>query len=101
MATTKQARRTPGERFAFLGGELQRELPHVWKLLEGNSDFISLHLKAKADGSILCVAKKYGDDGGPLVLFGGGYGFVGALMALDASLQGDKWRTDKPWSNGK
>lgn len=86
------------ERWVRLVDDLRRHLPHGASWWADEESFSELRLKAKADGTILAIAKGYGSDGGPVVCFGSGYGLEGALMALDASIQGGNWRFDKPWS---
>ena len=97
MSKSKSA----AERFALLGQLLKKHVPNLNVTFEDESDFISLLVKVRPDGTCLAVVKKFGDDGGPLVLFGSGYGLPGALMAADAAAQGGKWRPDKPWEGGE
>lgn len=72
--------------------------PHIMGVAVKEAEFIELRLKARDDGSTLAIIKQYGEDGGPLVAFGVGYGVTLALMALDKTLQGGHWRIDKPWN---
>lgn len=64
-------------------------------------DFRELRFKAKDDGTILVIAKGFGSDGTPMVCFGVGYDMVTALMGINATIQGNKWRIDKPWQPSK
>lgn len=89
------------ERFAVLGSQLGTLLPHLNGVLSDETDFISLQIKLRPDGTCLAVLKKYGDDGRPLVLFGSGYGVPGALMGTDSAVQGGRWRPDKPFKPKK
>ncbi len=84
-------------RFIKLGSIFQELLPHLNAVLADEQDFISLQIKVRPDSTCLAVVKKFGADGGPMVLFGSGYGVPGALMAADASAQGNRWRPDKPY----
>jgi len=77
---------------------LSRLIPHFASYYKDEDEFIDVKVKLMADGTTLVIAKKYSDDGSPMVLFGAGYGFVGSLIAADASMQGDRWKVDKPWS---
>lgn len=88
------------ERWMELGDTLERLLPHLSSVLGDSDDFIALYLKARDDGTILAIAKKYASDGSPVVCFGSGYGVAGALMAIDATIQGGHWKVDKPWGGG-
>lgn len=97
----KSASGRSAERWAELGDEIHQRLPHLYAWLVDEDDFAELRLKARPDGTTLAIAKGYGTDGGPVVCFGSGYGAVGALMAIDATIQGGRWREDKPWSGNK
>lgn len=79
---------------------LKEQLPHLFAVLDNEQDFIELRVKARDDGSTLAILKRYDAEGGPVVCFGNGYGCVGALMAIDATIQGGSWRVDKPWDPG-
>lgn len=89
---------SPAARFNALGAQLGVLVPHLYAVLENEEEFISLQVKTRPDGSCLTILKRYGDDGGPLVLFGSGYGVPGALMAADSAVQGGRWRADKPFT---
>ena len=80
---------------------LRGNIPHLWSALAAADDFIELRLKSRDDGTVLAIMKSYDADGGPVVCFGVGYDPVLALMAIDATIQGGHWRTDKPWKPGK
>ena len=87
-----------GEKFTALGAQLQVLVPHLSAVLAAEDEFIELRIKSRPDGSMLVILKRYGDDGGPMVLFANGYGASGVLLATDAAIQGDAWRVDKPWT---
>lgn len=72
-------------------------VPHLSAWLNDVDSFNELRLKARDDGTTLAIAKGYGEDGGPLVCFGVGYGVAATLMAIDATMQGGRWRVDVPW----
>jgi hypothetical protein len=97
----KNKKRTQAERYAWVHDKLQEMVPHVFSFLMDEDDFVELRIKKQADGSCLAIAKGYDSDGSPVVCFGGGYGYVGALMAIDATIQGGNWRADKPWNPSK
>jgi hypothetical protein len=85
--------------------ELERglygKLPQLRGLaLANEEDFTSLLIKHRGPMDWIVVAKKTGDDGGPLVCFGTGFDLVGALLGLEGTLASDRWRVDAPY-NGK
>lgn len=87
------------ERWTEFSDELHRRVPHLSAWYGEEESFSELRIKAKADGTMLAIAKGFGPDGGPVVCFGSGYGLVACLMAIDATIQGGHWRVDKPWPN--
>lgn len=86
-----------GAGMAEFGEELHTWLPSFANWYEDEERFVELRLKARDDGTTLAIAKGFGPDGGPLVCFGSGYGLVGALIAVDATIQAGRWRDDPPW----
>lgn len=100
MAPKKTGSMLSGERFAKLGTQLKEGLPHLWPVLADEESFLGLNVKLMDDGTCLAIVKQYSSDGTPMVCFGGGYSYVGALMAVDAAIQGNRWRVDKPWQPG-
>lgn len=80
-----------------LDESLRSLVPHLHAWLTSEEDVVGLHVKHQPDGTFLAIAKGYDEAGGPIVCFGGGYGFFGALLTLDAALQGNRWRVDRPW----
>ena len=98
--STNSKRLAPAQRYTALGAQLEKLIPSLWAVWNAEDEFIGMHVKARPDGSTLAVVKRYGADGGPVVLFGNGYGVAGAFMAADAAVQGDAWRVDKPWKGG-
>lgn len=88
------------QRWNRIEDSLHRELPQLLSWLMNESDFGELRLKARDDGTTLAIAKGYGEDGGPVVCFGVGYGAVLALMAIESTITGNNWRLDKPWKGG-
>lgn len=95
----KSSVRSASQRWLELVDVLGEHIPHVASWWSGVDDFEELRLKARPDGTTLAIAKGYDSSGGPVVCFGSGYGVEGALMALNASLQGGNWRVDKPWND--
>ena len=94
-----KSKRPGGEgRWLRLSDLIRETLPHLHAVLCSEDDFIELRLMAKADGTTLAILKRYGSDGGPMICFGSGYGAMASLLAIDATVQGGKWRVDKPWS---
>lgn len=96
----RQKKNSTQQRWVDLDESLQRLVPHLFSVLAESDDFIALYVKARDDGTILAIAKRYDSDGTPVVCFGSGYGVSGALMAIDATIQGGHWKTDKPWDGG-
>lgn len=72
--------------------------PHLSGWFSDEESFREIRVQLRNDGSCLSIAKGYASDGGPVVCFGSGYGLIGSLLALDASIQGGNWREDKPWT---
>lgn len=95
--STNSKRVSPGARFTIVGAQLEAHLPHLYSVLADEDSFTELRIKVRPDGSMLGVLKRYGEDGGPLVLFSNGYGVAGALLGLDLAVQGGAWKVDKPW----
>lgn len=89
------------EGMAELGEAVRLRLPHFASWYVDEESFGELRLKARDDGTTLAIAKGYGPDGGAVVCFGSGYGLIGALIAIDATIQGGRWRVDKPWQPDK
>ncbi len=58
----------------------------------------AVYAKQKVGGVWLATAKRYDPvSGEPMVAFGNGASFLGALTDLSKSLSGSKWKPDKPW----
>lgn len=89
------------EKWTALVADIKRATPSVLAFLLDPNEFTEVRFKVRDDGTVLAIAKGLDSSGGPVVCFGVGYDFVLALMALDASIQGDNWRVDKPWKPGK
>lgn len=85
------------QRWARTVETLSELFPNLSTVFAEESDFIELRLKARDDATTLAVLKRYGHDGRPMVCFGVGYGVVAAFMAVDATVEADNWRPDKPW----
>lgn len=98
---TKPDKNAPVARWMRVDEQLRVELPQVMSIIEANSDFVELRLKARDDGTTLGILKVFGPDGGPMVCFGVGYGAVLALMALEATIAGGHWKVDRPWQPRK
>lgn len=90
-------RMTEAERFVALDAAFQQLLPAFYGVLCDEENFTSFLVKAKPDGTVISVVKQFGGDGGPMVVFGTGYGAIGALMGVEASIRADAWRPDTPW----
>lgn len=98
----KKKKNSKVEQWIRFDGALGEYLPHVQAWWGDPEAFLKLQVNAREDGTCLAIAKGYSSDGTPVVCFGSGYGVAGALMALDATLQGGRWRPDKPWpASGK
>lgn len=87
-----------GSRLLLLDAAFRDAVPQLRSVLGNEDDFISMLAKRQPDGTVLIVLKKYGPDGGVLVSFGGGYGVVGGLLAIDGTINANRWRADKPWA---
>lgn len=84
-----------------LEGTLRLQFPHLLAVLLEEREFIELRVKARDDGTTLSIVKKYGPDGKPIVCFGVGYGVVGSLLGIDASINAGAWKNDRPWVRDK
>ena len=82
-----------------LAAALEAHVPQFFAWSCDEDDFRELRIKLKPDGTMLVVAKGTFADGGPSVCFGVGYGVVGALLAVNATITSGNWRKDKPWPN--
>lgn len=93
----KLVKESPAELWSSNNRKLRGMIPNCYSVFSDTENFISLHIKARDDGTVLAIAKQYGDDGRPIVAFGSGYDVMASLMGLDSSIQGGHWRVDKPW----
>lgn len=100
MATNRK-KGHQADRWLGIDNALKAGVPQVRSALADEDDFRELRLKLRDDRTTLAILKAYGSDGGPVVCFGSGYGVVGALMALNASIAVGAWKTDKPWKPSK
>jgi hypothetical protein len=97
VARQKNSINSPLRKLTELDEQFKVALPQLRSVLLDEEDFIGLNIKNKADGSTLAVVKRYDADGTPMVCFGVGYGFFGALYGANQAIQGNNWRVDKPW----
>lgn len=81
--------------------QLRRLFPHLAAWYNSTDEFDRLTIMLRDDGTHLAIGKGYGDDGGPIVCFGGGYGLAAALMSIDKTIQAGNWKVDKPYSARK
>lgn len=95
---TKPPPHSQAERWTRLAVQFRKDFPHLGRWCDDTAEFSELRIKVRDDGTTLAIAKGYSSDGGPVVCFGVGYDLILSLMALDASIQGDNWRFDKPWA---
>lgn len=93
----KKSQKNAQQRYQELSSQMQGLVPHLASWLGEEEDFRELRVKARPDGTMLSIAKGYNGDGGEIVAFGSGYGFVGSLLALDATINGGHWKVDVPW----
>lgn len=98
MSTRKDR---PAERWAAVDGYLRLNFPHAASWWSDSNSFSELRVKSRDDGTVLAIAKGFGDDGAPVVCFGVGYDLVTAIMAIDATIQGGRWKKDTPWPGPK
>lgn len=76
--------------------------PQVATHLNGqHTDFTSLFIKMRGEYDFLLVMKRYADDGGLEVCFGGGATIGSAIKNLEGSLSAGKWKADVPWEKRK
>lgn len=92
---------TPKGGKAVVWSELDQRLhelvPHLASWLADEEQVIELRFKARDDGTTLAIAKGYAPDGSPIVCFGVGYGVAGAIIGIDVTMQGGRWKIDRPW----
>jgi len=99
--TRKTQKKTAQQRWVTLSDLIHEQVPHLFSVLDNEEDFVELRIKSRPDGTTLAILKKYDMDGGPVVCFGSGYGVVGSLVAVDATVQAGNWKVDKPWQPNK
>lgn len=97
----KRRKVSKAEQWTTLSEQVGRVMPHLVAWWDDDDDFVEIRLKLRPDGTVLAIAKGYDSDGGPVVCFGTGYGVLGALMSVDGTIQGGRWREDKPWKPAK
>ena len=96
----KQARGTASH-YVRVSAWTAQELSNLYhECVKQAESFGELRIRCRGDHDWIGVAKKIGDDGGPLVLFGTGTDFVSVLLALNASMARHAWKPDKPWKPG-
>lgn len=66
-----------------------------------HEDAIEVRIKQRGPGDWMAIAKRFGPDGGPQVLFGTGYDFLSCVLGLNGAMAGDRWRADKPYRPGQ
>ena len=85
-------------RYVQLELGIYSNLPQVRALVHADGvDFEGLLIKHRGVQDWIVVAKRIGPDGGPQVIFGSGFDFIGALLGLEGSLASNRWRVDTPW----
>lgn len=87
------------EQWIALDKNLSEALPNIMSTLGNEDDFDRLLIKNRPEGGYLAVLKCNGPDGGVLVCFGSGYGTSACLLGLEAAIQGNNFRPDRPWPN--
>lgn len=76
---------------------LDGEIPQFLALVSGPAeDFDRLTVYHRGLNDVLGVLKRYSHNGDLQVLFGSGPDFVSMLLALEGSMQANKWRKEKP-----
>lgn len=93
----KSSKNPAEERWIQLVDSCKQTIPSLASWWGKEEEFNRLQVMARDDGTMLAIAKSFGSDGGPMVAFGSGYGVVGALVALDRTIQGGHWKIDEPW----
>ena len=97
MASSKKRHRDAGSRLIQVEKVIGEAVPSFANFLSDEEGFREVRFKMKDDGTFLVILKGYFSDGGLSVCFAVGYGFSGALLAVDSVIQGGPWKVDKPW----
>lgn len=95
---TKKRKGNSQHSWAELNQTFKTLIPQLHALWSAEDDFKEIRLTLRVDGTVLAIVKKHGEDGGPLVCFGSGYGIAGSLMAAEGTIAANGWKVDKPWS---
>lgn len=74
------------------------ELPQLHSLLVKNSADIDQVRLMNRGYDWLAIIKASAADGTPIVCFGSGEGFIGALLGAESAVAANRWREDKPWA---
>lgn len=84
--------------YVRLEAALQSATPQVYNLYRGDAlDFVSLSVRHRGANDFIAVLRSLDEDGGPIVCFGTGFDYVGALLGLEGAVMGNRWRKDEPW----
>jgi hypothetical protein len=99
---TVTSKRTGKSPYVALEGAVFTKLPQIHALAVRNAeDFVGLNIKVRGAGDLIAVAKRFGPDGGPQVIFATGFDIIGLLLNLEGSLAANRWKEDRPWSPAK
>lgn len=66
-----------------------------------DADAVEVRFRHRGPSDWLAIAKRFGADGEPQVLFGTGYDFLSCVLGLNGAMAGDRWRADRPYQPGK
>lgn len=62
------------------------------------ADAVSVTFKCRGEGDWIGICKRLGDDGGPEVVFGTAFDFISCVLAVNAAMQANRWKVDRPWT---
>jgi hypothetical protein len=83
-----------------VGKVVARHLTELHQLFtDDRQDLVNVKITYRGNDEWLCIAKRYGGDGGLQVCFGGGSDVYSALSSLSASVREGRWKADK-YANG-
>lgn len=82
--------------------EFSQYLSNLWGAVrtDARGSVYAVYIRAKTGGTWIAVAKRYSPaTAEPEVTFGSGSNFMSALKELNRSIQGGKWKPDRPYED--
>lgn len=77
---------------------LQKNLPQLYSFIETKMDtFRGLNITLSKKSGMLVILKRFGDDGGLQIMFGGSHSPLEALFVIEEILATDGWKDDQEW----